>query len=67
MKRKKEKKKDQRWPDDGGQSNSQAPKFRKMPGGFVLRKERGLHLFHLPKGEIMQVSEEANQDQKEEN
>lgn len=47
-------------------SNPQTPRFRKLPGGYVLRKEREvLHLFQLPKGEIMQVSEEANQDQKE--
>lgn len=47
-------------------SNPQPSKFRKLPGGYVLRKEREvLHLFQLPKGEIMQVSEEANQDQKE--
>lgn len=47
-------------------SNPQTPRFRKLPGGYVLRKEREvLHLFQLPKGEIMQVSEEENQDQKE--
>lgn len=51
-----------------GRSSSQAPKFRNVPVGCVLRKGREvLHLFHLPKGEIMQVSEAANQDQKEEN
>lgn len=32
-------------------SNPQPSKFRKLPGGFVLRKEREvLHLFQLPKG-----------------
>lgn len=47
-------------------SNPQPSKFRKLPGGYVLRKEREvLHVFQLLKGEIMQVSEEANQDQKE--
>lgn len=47
-------------------SNPQPSKFWKLPGGYVLRKEREvLHLFQLLKGEIMQVSEEANQDQKE--
>lgn len=51
-----------------GRPSSQAPKFRKLPAVCVLRKEReGLHLFHLPKGEIIQVSEAANQDQREEN
>lgn len=51
-----------------GRSSVQAPKFRRLPVGCLLRKEReGLHLFHLPKGEIMQVSEAANQDQREEN
>lgn len=51
-----------------GRSSSQAHKFRKVPAGCVLRKEReGLHLFHLSKGEIIQVSETASQDQREEN
>lgn len=51
-----------------GRSISWTPKFRKLPVGYVLRKKRRvLQLFHLPKGEIMQVSEAVNQDQREEN
>lgn len=44
-------------------AGSQPPNFRKLPMDCVLKKEREvLHLFLLLKGEIMQVS-----DQKEEN